>query len=75
MNATPYATTDLPTTDLPCPDWCTLPTGHGFCRRAHRLIGAANLRWTPVSADTSYRDLVVWYSPKVLECFTALEFK
>jgi len=31
MNATPYATTDLPTTDLPCPDWCTLPTGHGFC--------------------------------------------
>ncbi|CAN5395943.1 hypothetical protein BH24ACT12_BH24ACT12_23510 [soil metagenome] len=23
--------TTTPTTDLPCPDWCTLATGHGFC--------------------------------------------
>jgi len=23
-------TDTLPTTTLPCPDWCTQPTGHGF---------------------------------------------
>ncbi|MDQ3628151.1 MAG: hypothetical protein M3419_04970 [Actinomycetota bacterium] len=30
MTNAPYAA-KIDTTDLPCPDWCTLPTGHGFC--------------------------------------------